>query len=525
MDTVDEDELQQSSLGVTSPVVSPDPLSGPKWGSTAITWSFAAGNLTGQPGGTTFSSSITDAGYRAVVQKAVALWVSVSGITMTLVTDSAAVGIRVGFERLGTGANGTIGLTNTVYSGTPWTYKAGTRVGLEDPAQLALTALPDGDYTYSGSVTQLFQVVVHELGHALGLDHNAVDAGAVMNPTATTANRSIDPNDVRAIETLYGGSSAVVAKVSIGDAGPDMLSVTTGGTVMPFGGLGVVDGAGLHEVVTVTVTGGGTLSDPTAGTDASFSGGVFTESGDNLTVADYAQTVLRRLVYTAPAKAGTASFAVEVDNSLQGAATNAAVRATVTSTNPAIGIVDATTNSSSVATLDSAAAGGPSYLQYQYIFAGNDSLSISTQAANVFIHTGGGTDAVQVASGQNVLDGGLGSNFLTGGTGMDTFFTDARAAGAVWNTIRNFHAGDAATLWGFAAGVSSYRWESSVAGAAGSEGATLRANIVGGGGRTGDGVDASITFTGLSVAQAQGLQIVTGTQAAGSYLFIYNPGV
>lgn len=170
-------------------------------------------------------------------------------------------------------------------------------------------------------------------------------------------------------------------------------------------------------------------------------------------------------------------------------------------------------------------AGSPGYLQWQYIYSGSDNLNFSTQVPNVFIHSGGGFDAIQVSSGNNVLDGGLGSNFLTGGSGTDTFFTDARNPGVVWNTLRNFHAGDAATLWGFTQGVSSYYWEKSVTGAAGSEGATLRANIVGSNGRTGDGIDASITFTGLSVEQAKGLQLVTGTQPAGNYLYIYNPGV
>lgn len=60
---------------------------------------------------------------------------------------------------------------------------------------------------------------------------------------------------------------------------------------------------------------------------------------------------------------------------------------------------------------------------------------------------------------------------------------------------------------------------------AGSQGATLRANIVGGAGRTGRGIDASITFTSLSVQQARGFQIATGMQAGNSYLHIYNPGV
>ncbi len=174
--------------------------------------------------------------------------------------------------------------------------------------------------------------------------------------------------------------------------------------------------------------------------------------------------------------------------------------------------------------MDDPGAGAPSYVQAQYINAGADAQSLSTQAPNVFIHGGSGDDAIQVSSGRNVLDGGLGSNFLIGGTGTDTFFTDARAPGTVWNTVRNLHAGDAATLWGFAAGVSSYRWDG-VDGVPGFQGATLRANIAGGAGRTGTGIDASITFAGLSMQQAQRLQITTGAQPGGSYLYIYDPGV
>ena len=174
--------------------------------------------------------------------------------------------------------------------------------------------------------------------------------------------------------------------------------------------------------------------------------------------------------------------------------------------------------------MDDPGAGAPSYLQAQYVNEGAAAQALSTQAPNVFIRGGSGDDAIQASSGRNVLDGGLGSNFLIGGSGTDTFFTDARAPGAVWNTIRNLHAGDAATLWGFTPGVSSYRWDG-VAGVAGFQGATLRADIAGGAGRTGNGIDASITFAGLSMQQAQGLQITTGTQPGGSYLYIYDPGV
>lgn len=102
---------------------------------------------------------------------------------------------------------------------------------------------------------------------------------------------------------------------------------------------------------------------------------------------------------------------------------------------------------------------------------------------------------IQVSSGQNVLDGGSGSNSLAGDSGADTFFTNARNPGVVWNTIRNFHTGDAATLWGFDTQVSSYHWDSSLSGVSGSQGATLRADVVGGPGRTGNWIAASPRFS------------------------------
>ena len=192
---------------------------------------------------------------------------------------------------------------------------------------------------------------------------------------------------------------------------------------------------------------------------------------------------------------------------------------------PSASYTDTSTGTSGMAAMTATGAGAPSYLQWQYIWSGGDGVAMSASAPNVFLHGGAGQDALQATSGQNVLDGGTGSNFLTGGTGTDTFFTDARGSAVVWNTLRNFHVGDAATLWGFVPGVSSYSWDAAVGGAAGSTGATLRANIVGGAGRAGDGIDASITFAGLSVAQAKSLQVSTGTQPAGSYLYFYNPGV
>ena len=69
----------------------------------------------------------------------------------------------------------------------------------------------------------------------------------------------------------------------------------------------------------------------------------------------------------------------------------------------------------------------------------------------MFLKGNAGDDALQVTSGSNVVDGGAGSNFLVGATGADggydTFFVDACNAGqATWDTLVNFHVGDAVTL-------------------------------------------------------------------------------
>lgn len=118
-------------------------------------------------------------------------------------------------------------------------------------------------------------------------------------------------------------------------------------------------------------------------------------------------------------------------------------------------------------------------LLQQYINITADSLNITSTTPGWFIHSGGGNDAIAVSSGTNVLDGGTGSNFLTGGSGADTFFADDRGATAdIWDTINNFHAGDAVTLWGITPNGFGLAWDNNQ-GAAGYLGLTLHLSAAG----------------------------------------------
>jgi hypothetical protein len=87
------------------------------------------------------------------------------------------------------------------------------------------------------------------------------------------------------------------------------------------------------------------------------------------------------------------------------------------------------------------------------IIATPENINVNALVKNVFIHTGSGEDAIDVSAkgGINVLDGSTGSNFLVGAAlpSNDTFFVDDRNAPAsIWDTIKNFHSGDNATIFG-----------------------------------------------------------------------------
>jgi hypothetical protein len=159
-------------------------------------------------------------------------------------------------------------------------------------------------------------------------------------------------------------------------------------------------------------------------------------------------------------------------------------------------------------------------LQWEYIYTGSDNLNVVANVPNVFIHTGSGEDAINVSSagGNNVLDGSTGSNFLVGGSGDDAFFVDDRAPSAdIWSTVSNFHAGDAATIFGITQSGFDTSWVDGQ-GATGYTGLTLHVTAAG-------LPTASLTLAGFSTADLSDGQISAswGTEADGTpYLYVHD---
>ena len=305
------------------------------------------------------TSTIANTSYTRLVNLAFDLWSAVTGITFKNTTGSTIPpNIRVGFGDL---PWGTFGYTPPPAVITGKSFLAPISVVVQNfnhltmataTATLSATKLPDGDlrlsYLTGTSTTTLFQTLVHEIGHALGLAHNRTDPYSVMFSAAdndvagaSPANLSIDRNDVAAIDSLYGLPAAPIQPLILSylptarfidmttDSAtiPGVIPAGLGG-INPFAGLNVTDLTGLGYEVRVVLYGAGTLNDPTAGNPGTFTNGVFVETGIDINptphVGEYDEAgyVLRRITFTpSQTQAETAVFQVRVTDSLGQTAT------------------------------------------------------------------------------------------------------------------------------------------------------------------------------------------------------------
>lgn len=135
-------------------------------------------------------------------------------------------------------------------------------------------------------------------------------------------------------------------------------------------------------------------------------------------------------------------------------------------------------------------AGPVDYIQFELI-GSSQNETVAAANTNDFLNLLGGDDAANGGGGRDVLDGGTGSNFLTGGYGTDTFFIDGRSGTSTWSTITDFN-GDIVNVWGWVEGVSQIMLQR-IDGVEGFQGETLHMDLDGN-----DLIDTSITFTGLN---------------------------
>jgi hypothetical protein len=152
-----------------------------------------------------------------------------------------------------------------------------------------------------------------------------------------------------------------------------------------------------------------------------------------------------------PAGPGTTDFKLTVtDPAAVGTSATDTKTSVIASPKACFQVFDQTTGQTTVSA-GTPYTGPTAGLTTEFIDLTHDNLNIAAICPNSFIYSGLGNDAINVshAGGNNTLDATGGSNFLVGGSGNDTFFlNDFNPTAPIWSTLVNFHAGDAATVWG-----------------------------------------------------------------------------
>ncbi len=367
-----------------------------------------------------------------------------------------------------------------------------------------------------------------------------VDAGGMLNmqaSTLTAAALNINGGVVQGSGTIANGVLNNGTLVALGGT-LDITGGLTGGGVVrfdtdekpAFSGAAVtatVPGATLELAAVsasqvITMNGDDTLI---LATPAAFAGTIAAQAGDRIQLLGVTATSAVDNAGTLVVSNGSQAVAtLALAGNYSGdtfTASGSTIAISPTAAPTGLATLDTTTNQP-VATVGQAYTGPVSGVTSEFITTSSDSLNVTATTPGWFIHTGSGNDAIKASSGINVLDGSTGSNFLVGGTGADTFFVDDRNAPAdIWSTVSNFHANDAATIFGVTQSGFALNWFDGQ-GATGYTGLTLHATAAG-------KPTASLTLVGYTTADLTdgklsisfGTTAATATAPSSGYMYIH----
>ncbi len=189
-------KASQAIAAATTPgMAQPSAINTARWGRTTISWSFADSATSGADA----ISGAVQTQYQAAVAQAFQTWAAASGITFKEVAAGAKSDITVGWGDLDPTDSGALGYTNTTTRGG---LIQGATIRLEDPGEDALVADATGAYSYSGSTTTLEQLVLHEIGHTLGMAESS-KINSIMFPELGSGNTTLSASDLQEIAILY----------------------------------------------------------------------------------------------------------------------------------------------------------------------------------------------------------------------------------------------------------------------------------------------------------------------------------
>lgn len=138
------------------------------------------------------------AAYQAVVEDAFIQWSSYADIQFVYTAEVASADITLGWDRID-GFDGTLG--ETVYQFSPSDELAWAEIRFDVAEDWTLS----GDATSSWE-TDFYAVALHEIGHAIGLDHTT-DLDSIMYEFYGSAF-DLTTTDIAGIQALYGDAQS-----------------------------------------------------------------------------------------------------------------------------------------------------------------------------------------------------------------------------------------------------------------------------------------------------------------------------
>lgn len=207
-------------------------LEGAKWDKSVVTWS-----LSDVLGGNRANVRLMAAEERAA-QQAFAVWGKATGLNFEEVGSSSSADIQLSWSDLNTSKTGVVGFTS--YTSDAGAMDSGVRIQLENPLQDALVENGAGQWIYNGTEASLTQVMMHEIGHALGFADNA-NANSIMSYYLGSDNRTLSTLDSSAAVQLYssslfaaGGRNSTLAGNNLSSSSAFSSAVVTADAVVPL---------------------------------------------------------------------------------------------------------------------------------------------------------------------------------------------------------------------------------------------------------------------------------------------------